>query len=208
MCLSATLPALLNSSSLLHQNTSSLDHRAYCLFQIIQRLHGSATGLPNVRLKPGSRRYFRSADRCRLSTSQLQEQKQLQTALFTAQQSQEAWSIGGQLLSDANEVGHPALATGSFPPLTRKPQSQDVNVRFFGAHTITIKIARDWQTLPEDHWVPLKEALLGWLSTSAPLAYPPATQQAKPGERIVLRKLASAVGCLDTSMHRSADGSS
>jgi len=29
---------------------------------------------------------------------------------------------------------------------------QDANVRFFGAHTLTVKISRDWNTLPEEHW--------------------------------------------------------
>lgn len=39
-----------------------------------------------------------------LCGSQLEEQKQLQHALFTAQQSQDAWSLGGQLLSSSNTV--------------------------------------------------------------------------------------------------------
>ena len=69
---------------------------------------------------------------------------------------------------------------------------QDINVRFFGAHTLTIKINRDWNTLPEEHWVPLKDALLNWLAESAARAYP-ANGTSTPGERIVTRKLAVAV---------------
>lgn len=71
--------------------------------------------------------------------------------------------------------------------------SQDANVRFFGAHTLTVKISRDWPTLPEEHWTGLKEAMLGWLAESARSAYPPAGAASVTGERVVFRKLAVAV---------------
>ncbi|KAK9900916.1 ARM repeat-containing protein [Cystobasidium minutum MCA 4210] len=122
------------------------------IIQIIQRLHSSNAAPPG-----------------------LEEQKQLQHALFTAQQAQEAWTLGGQLLSSSNA---------------------DPNVRFFGAHTLTVKISRDWHTLPEEHWSGLKEAMLGWLSESARSAYPPAGNTSVAGERVVFRKLAVAVTSL------------
>lgn len=67
-------------------------------------------------------------------------------------------------------------------------------MRFFGAHTLKVKLSRDWETLEHAHWAGLKEALLAWLGESARLAYPAASDaQSVPGERIVLRKLAAAV---------------
>ena len=72
--------------------------------------------------------------------------------------------------------------------------SQDTNLRFFGAHTLTVKISRDWTALDEEHWLPLRDALLGWLTETARLAYPLLGQPGASGERIVLRKLAVAVG--------------
>jgi hypothetical protein len=82
---------------------------------------------------------------------------------------------------------------------------QDANVRFFGAHTLTVKISRDWNTLPEEHWSGLKEAILGWLCESARAAYPPPGAPSTAGERVVFRKLAVAVGLLFTVTSRGFD---
>lgn len=88
------------------------------------------------------------------------------------QSSDAAWSIVGPLLSQP-----------------------DPSVRFFAASTLQLKISRAWPTLPSLHYDSLKSSLLSWLSLSAVQAYP-AHGTARAGERVVLRKLASAVTSL------------
>jgi len=124
---------------------------------------------------------------------QLAEQKRLQQALFAAQQSPDAWTLGGQLLSGQDPVRFSPLWSRKLPALTVR---KDINVRFFGAHTLTVKISRDWDTLPKDHWNGLKDAMLGWLCESARQAYPLPGSPSVAGERIVLRKLAVAITSL------------
>jgi hypothetical protein len=101
-----------------------------------------------------------------------QDHSHLQLRLQEVQSSQAAWSIVGLLL-----------------------QHDDPSVRFFAASTLQLKISRSWSTLPESDHEPLKASLLSWLALSAAQAYP-AEGEARAGERVVMRKLASAVTSL------------
>ncbi|KAL1915458.1 uncharacterized protein VTP21DRAFT_6582 [Calcarisporiella thermophila] len=67
-------------------------------------------------------------------------QKQAEEYLKLLQKEVYAWDLAPQLLG-----------------------SQSVNSRFFGAHTLQIKIARDWDTLPEEKIPWLREQILSWL---------------------------------------------
>ncbi|KAJ1968875.1 hypothetical protein IWQ62_000977 [Dispira parvispora] len=42
-------------------------------------------------------------------------------------------------------------------------QTASVSCQFYGAHTLQVKLARDWNELPEDHIVPLRDQLLRWI---------------------------------------------
>ncbi|GAA98552.1 hypothetical protein E5Q_05240 [Mixia osmundae IAM 14324] len=113
-------------------------------------------------------------------TSSAEEQRQVQHVLFEAQRSTGAWQWSSWLLTSPH----------------------DAQSRFFGALTLSIKISRDFISLPEGHQEQLKQSLMEILYHSAPLAYPAnhdATANslnAASSERIVLRKLAVAATAL------------
>lgn len=66
-----------------------------------------------------------------------EDQRHLQQELFDIQKRPEAWGLVLPLLS------HP-----------------DPNVQFFGAHTIQVKISRDWDTFPQESALQLREFLV------------------------------------------------
>ncbi|KAI5481218.1 Importin 13 [Pseudohyphozyma bogoriensis] len=102
------------------------------------------------------------------------QHQEIQKRLQEAQSSDAAWSIVGPLL-----------------------ESSDPNIRFFGASTLALKISQSWAELSPEHHDSLKSSTLSWLSASAAASYPAgADRQPKPGERVVLRKLAAAVTSL------------
>ena len=68
------------------------------------------------------------------------EVSRIQTVLQKYQRSQQGWRFADELL-----------------------QSQDPNVRFFGALTFTVKINNDWESLNADHTAALLDRLLLWL---------------------------------------------
>ncbi|KAG2223171.1 hypothetical protein INT45_011517 [Circinella minor] len=74
--------------------------------------------------------------------------KEIQEQLQAIQRQPEAWQIASQLLSVESD-----------------------QCRFFGAHTFQVKIARDWNTFPEDRIEWLREELLSWIvrSSTGPL---------------------------------------
>ncbi|KAF8331847.1 armadillo-type protein, partial [Cantharellus anzutake] len=98
------------------------------------------------------------------------QQHALQQQLFNFQKRSEAWTIVGPFLNhEASRYSH---------SLAKNP-----NVQFFGAHTAQVKIARDWDTIPETDIEAFRESLL--LLTSQ------AASSGKP--KTVLRKLFVAV---------------
>ncbi|KAI0369534.1 ARM repeat-containing protein [Pilatotrama ljubarskyi] len=97
-----------------------------------------------------------------------EEQRRLQQELFEIQRRPEAWGLVLPFLS------HP-----------------DPNVQFFGAHTIQVKIARDWHTVPSDAAVQLRDMLLeltGRAITSGQ-------------NKVTLRKLFVAITSLAIKLH-------
>nr|CAG8636072.1 11273_t:CDS:10 [Entrophospora candida] len=69
-----------------------------------------------------------------------QYQKSAQEYLHNLQKQQHAWELASQLLA-----------------------SQSVNSRFFGAHTLQIKLSRDWNTLSPEKREWIHKILLGWI---------------------------------------------
>ncbi|CED84264.1 Nuclear transport receptor LGL2 (importin beta superfamily) [Phaffia rhodozyma] len=98
-----------------------------------------------------------------ISTLAPAEQQQIQHQLVQAQKSEASWGLIEPLISH-----------------------QDVTVRFFGAHTASVKITRDWDTLPEDQQLALLSSVLEWTAQTA-------FQQ---GNGIVVRKLFVALSSL------------
>jgi len=64
----------------------------------------------------------------------------IQEQLQQLQKSKDGWQMADQLLA-----------------------SSDVNVRYFGALTFTVKINSDWDSLEEDHIQSLQTLLMSWL---------------------------------------------
>ncbi|PCH43249.1 ARM repeat-containing protein [Wolfiporia cocos MD-104 SS10] len=64
-------------------------------------------------------------------------QRRLQQELFDIQKRPEAWGLVVPFLAHA-----------------------DPNVQFFGAHTAQVKIARDWESFPQEHVLQLRDTLL------------------------------------------------
>ena len=97
------------------------------------------------------------------------DQSALQLQLQHVQSSPAAWSIVARLLAH-----------------------DDPSVRFFAASTLQLSISRSWSTLPESDHGALKASLLTWLAVSSSQAYP-VQGEVRVGERVVMRKLASAL---------------
>ncbi|CAE6368411.1 unnamed protein product [Rhizoctonia solani] len=55
------------------------------------------------------------------------------------------------------------------------PKSSDPNVQFFGALTIQVKIARDWDAFPQEHAITLRDTLLELTGRAATRNLPPVT---------------------------------
>ncbi|KAH9851222.1 ARM repeat-containing protein [Lenzites betulinus] len=95
-------------------------------------------------------------------------QRRLQQELFEIQRRPEAWGLVLPFLS------HP-----------------DTNVQFFGAHTIQVKIARDWDSVPDDASTQLRDVLLEVTGRSI------TSGQSK----VILRKLFVAITSLAIKLH-------
>ncbi|KZV82789.1 ARM repeat-containing protein [Exidia glandulosa HHB12029] len=93
-----------------------------------------------------------------------EHQQRLQTELFEIQKRPEAWGLVVPFLEEYS----------------------DPNVEFYGAHTAQVKIARDWESIPDEQREPLRDGLVD-LTVRAALA-----QKPKP----VLRKLFVALSSL------------
>ncbi|KAG9308679.1 armadillo-type protein [Chiua virens] len=90
-------------------------------------------------------------------------QRRLQQELFDVQKRYEAWGLVIPFLNH-----------------------EDVNVQFFGAHTVQVKIARDWDTFPPDNATSLRDLTLELTSHSI----------ASGKSKIILRKLFVAITSL------------
>ncbi|KAG0146915.1 hypothetical protein CROQUDRAFT_77160 [Cronartium quercuum f. sp. fusiforme G11] len=117
------------------------------------------------------------------------QQAQAQKAVYDYMADPSAWSLAGHILD--------SLGTAEW--------AEDTNTRFIAAHTLAVKISRDWDSLPSDQYLTLKNRLLHWLQQSAlrlssssfSTSFNDLTQKTLfPGEKIVLRKLAVAVSAL------------
>ncbi|KAH9824219.1 armadillo-type protein [Melampsora americana] len=123
-----------------------------------------------------------------LFPSQIQ-QAQSQKAIYDLMAEPSAWSLAGQILD--------SLGTADW--------AEDTNTRFIAAHTLAVKISRDWHSLPSDQYSSLKERLLHWLHQSAQRSSPssshdPARKSRISADIIVLRKLAVAVSALSLKL--------
>ncbi|KAF8553854.1 ARM repeat-containing protein [Imleria badia] len=90
-------------------------------------------------------------------------QRRLQQELFDIQKRYEAWGLVIPFLNH-----------------------DDANVQFFGAHTVQVKIARDWETFPPDNATLLRDLVLELLSHSI----------VSGKSKIILRKLFVAITSL------------
>ncbi|KAI0350564.1 ARM repeat-containing protein [Trametes cingulata] len=97
-----------------------------------------------------------------------EEQRSLQQELFDIQRRPEAWGLVLPFLN------HP-----------------DPNVQFFGAHTIQVKIARDWDTVPSDAAVQLRDMLLELTGRAI----------SSGQNKVTLRKLFVAITSLAIKLH-------
>ncbi|KAI0743038.1 ARM repeat-containing protein [Daedaleopsis nitida] len=97
-----------------------------------------------------------------------EDQRHLQQELFDIQRRPEAWGLILPFLSHA-----------------------DPNVQFFGAHTLQVKIARDWDTIPQDSAAQLPDMVLELTGRAV------SSGQAK----VILRKLFVAITSLAIKLH-------
>ncbi|KAI0651047.1 ARM repeat-containing protein [Trametes meyenii] len=97
-----------------------------------------------------------------------EDQRQLQQELFDIQRRPEAWGLVLPFLA------HP-----------------DPNVQFFGAHTIQVKIARDWDSVPTDAATQLRDMLLELTGRAI----------SSGQNKVVLRKLFVAITSLAIKLH-------
>ncbi|KAI0633121.1 ARM repeat-containing protein [Trametes polyzona] len=97
-----------------------------------------------------------------------EEQRRLQQELFEIQRRPEAWGLVLPFLS------HP-----------------DPNVQFFGAHTIQVKIARDWDSVPSDAVTQLRDMLLELTGRAI----------SSGQNKVILRKLFVAITSLAVKLH-------
>ncbi|KAI0033743.1 armadillo-type protein [Vararia minispora EC-137] len=81
-----------------------------------------------------------------------EEQRRLSSELFELQRQWQAWGLVVPFL-----------------------EHSDQNVQFFGAHTIQVKIARDWDTFPQDQVGELKALILNLTARSIALGHSKAT---------------------------------
>ncbi|KAH9942102.1 ARM repeat-containing protein, partial [Amylocystis lapponica] len=92
-----------------------------------------------------------------------EDQRRLQQELFEIQKRPEAWGLVLPLLDNT-----------------------DPNVQFFGAHTMQVKIARDWGTFPQEHVAQLRDLLVDLTGRSISLGR----------NKVILRKLFVAITSL------------
>ncbi|KAH7882096.1 armadillo-type protein, partial [Phlebopus sp. FC_14] len=108
-----------------------------------------------------------------------------------AQLIQQAYSPGVQVSSDVQrriqhelfEIQKRFEAWGLVIPFLNH---EDVNVQFFGAHTVQVKIARDWETFPQENASLLRDLLLELTSHSV----------LSGRNKVILRKLFVAITSL------------
>ncbi|PLW53486.1 hypothetical protein PCANC_05957 [Puccinia coronata f. sp. avenae] len=103
------------------------------------------------------------------------QQTEAHKALYDLMAEPSAWSLASEILD--------SLGTHDW--------AQDTNARFIAAHTLAVKISRDWNSFPVEQSLNLKDRLLHWLQQSALR-----TASSIPGEKIVLRKLSVAISVL------------
>ncbi|KAI9625003.1 hypothetical protein H4Q26_016570 [Puccinia striiformis f. sp. tritici PST-130] len=103
------------------------------------------------------------------------QQTEAQKALYDLMAEPSAWSLASEILD--------SLGTHEW--------AQNTNARFIAAHTLAVKISRDWTSFPADQSLTLKDRLLQWLQQSVIR-----TTASIPGEKIVLRKLSVAISVL------------
>ncbi|KAI0686931.1 ARM repeat-containing protein [Cytidiella melzeri] len=92
-----------------------------------------------------------------------QEQRNVQQELFDVQKRPESWGLVIPFL-----------------------QHSDPNVQFFGAHTVQVKIARDWDSFPHEHHGELRDLLVAVTGHSIVAGY----------NKVILRKLFVAITSL------------
>ncbi|KAI0799725.1 ARM repeat-containing protein [Irpex lacteus] len=92
-----------------------------------------------------------------------QDQRKLQQDLFDLQKRPESWGLVIPFL-----------------------QHSDPNVQFFGAHTVQVKIARDWDLFPHEHDAQLRDLLVAITGHSIVSGY----------NKVILRKLFVAITSL------------
>ncbi|KAI0087502.1 ARM repeat-containing protein [Irpex rosettiformis] len=95
--------------------------------------------------------------------SSSQDQRKLQQELFDIQKRPESWGLVIPFL-----------------------QHSDPNVQFFGAHTMQVKIARDWDLFPHEHDLELRDLLVAITGHSIVAGY----------NKVILRKLFVAITSL------------
>ncbi|KAI0341153.1 ARM repeat-containing protein [Trametopsis cervina] len=92
-----------------------------------------------------------------------EEQRRLQQELFDIQKRPESWGLVIPFL-----------------------QHSDPNVQFFGAHTVQVKIARDWDSFPHEHNAELRDLLVAITGHSMAAGF----------NKVILRKLFVAITSL------------
>ncbi|KIJ61703.1 hypothetical protein HYDPIDRAFT_115503 [Hydnomerulius pinastri MD-312] len=97
------------------------------------------------------------------SAGSSETQRRLQQELFDIQKRFEAWGLVIPFLNH-----------------------EDFNVQFFGAHTVQVKVARDWDTFPQENAPSLRDLLLELTSHSI----------ASGRSKVILRKLFVAIATL------------
>ena len=150
---------------------STSDRPALCLYQSLDPLP-SATSSQQSDIPMDSSHLRNLVLRLYGGQAGNEETAAIQSEVFQLQKTQAAWEIPSHFLSE-----------------------NDPHLRFFGAHTLAIKLSRDFDSVDSSQYSSLKGSLLSWLSASANVAYPSAQSgvASQPSERIVLRKLAVAV---------------
>ena len=103
------------------------------------------------------------------------QQAEAQKALYDFMAEPSAWSLASEMLDS----------------LGKHEWAENTNARFIAAHTLAVKVSRDWTSFPTDQSLNLKERLLHWLQQSVIR-----TASSVPGEKIVLRKLSVAISVL------------
>ncbi|TFK48147.1 ARM repeat-containing protein [Heliocybe sulcata] len=93
-----------------------------------------------------------------LSLSDVQQVAQLIQQAYAPASGQVSAENQRRLQQEILEIQRRPEAWGLVVPFL---EHQDPNIEFFGAHTIQVKIARDWDQFPQDRTVELRDVVLG-----------------------------------------------